>query len=1272
VEAVGVLGTSLNNRYRLDAEVGRGGMGTVYRAHDTLLARDVAVKVLSATGLGTEGRARLLREAQAVAQLNHPNVVTIHDVGEAGGSPFIVMEWLAGRSLYDTMVTQGREAAGLGGPEGLDRILLITRQVCTALEHAHAHGIVHRDLKPENVLLLVNPLDDASPVVKLVDFGLSRSVASRLTPEGSLAGTVFYLAPEQALGQPVDPRADLYALGVLLYELLCGRLPFVADDPLAVISQHLYAPVRPPRALEPEIPPVLSDLVVRLLSKRPEERPASATAVRQALEELGREPAPLLDAELSPLDQLVRGRLVGREVEFAEARAAWKEASSAPGRSRVLLITGEPGSGKTPLVREIRTLAEVTGGRALVASCYAEGTAPYAPIAQFIREALSLQALELPDLVLAGLMDLAPDLRAHYPDVPALTPLDAHADRQRLFESVVALCGALVERAPLLWVVEDAQWADSGTLFLLRHLAQRSRSMGFRVLLVLTYREVELGESCCLSDVLMDLHRLGQAVRIKLGRLNRAQTGELLAVLLQGEIPDAFLDAIYRETEGNPLFVEEICKALMEDGHLHREGGRWHWSLDRLRLPQSISMAIQARISRLPAATQEVLPLAAVIGRAFDFKTLCRAGDLEEEDVIHALEAAERAQLLVEMDTPRGAGSQEMLAFAHKVTRSALLESLSGLRRRRMHRRVADAIRELRPDDLEALAYHYGEAGDEERSLTYHLRAADRARRVYANDDAIRLYTEALHLMPDDHPGRFDALAARAGVYDVVARREEQLADAQAMLALADASHDDARRCDALIALTDYYLETEPALAQEPAAQSVALAKTLGDPLREGQALRRLGREARYRYDFALSRSALEAAIARFRQADCPSDTAVCLHMLSLTLGEQGETEAALQAAQDALAASRVAADRRQEAISLRRLAIVHLGIREHAKALPFATAALALHRELGDRSEEARALNVLGVISGWLGRAEEARQYLEQALDLSMAIDSSLGVRSAVINLLWAYYRWLGDYEAALSFLQEQVTCARRLGDEVLEAHLRSQEPFLLAVLGQYEAALEAVQSLLPTLERLLGAGNHSHYLAFAGRMEAEMGHPDRARAYLETALAQAQENGTAMDIANARHSLAYAALREGGAARLRSGLEQATEAIELLRGAKAVDERAEALHTAAQLHLAVSEGGLPATKVAEHREAALACSTEALQITATWPVTPQAYLYTHARALRAAGHDAEAEEPLRRAHERVLSVAAQIRDETLRRGWLDSVRLNREILRAWVARED
>ncbi|MCJ7537458.1 MAG: serine/threonine-protein kinase, partial [Anaerolineales bacterium] len=371
-----MIGNILANRYRIDREIGQGGMGTVYLGYDTALERRVAIKVLSKSGLGTEGRGKLISEAQTAAKLNHPNIVTIYDVGEEDSStgfeqafPFIVMEYVEGKSLHEE------------SPETLEETLAVMRQVCAGLEHAHEQGIIHRDLKPENVVLT------RDGTAKLMDFGLARSIASRYTMDGTVAGTVFYLAPEQALGQEIDPRTDLYSLGVMMYELTTGELPFVDQDPIAIISQHLHAPVVPPRAKVEQISPALNELILSLMSKDPRDRPVSAGEVLKILEapEIGEVEIAQVE-EFSLLDRIVRGRMVGRQRELHQARQLWQNAVS--GEGQLLLISGEPGIGKTRLMREIATQAEVSGGQVLVGECQAEGNAPYAPFAQITRRAL--------------------------------------------------------------------------------------------------------------------------------------------------------------------------------------------------------------------------------------------------------------------------------------------------------------------------------------------------------------------------------------------------------------------------------------------------------------------------------------------------------------------------------------------------------------------------------------------------------------------------------------------------------------------------------------------------------------------------------------------------------------------------------------------------------------------------------------------------------------------------------------------------------------------
>jgi len=285
-----LIGAVVGDRYRIVSRIGVGGMGAVYRAEHTMMRRDLAVKVLlPELGGQLEFARRFEREAESASRLTHPNIINVTDFGRAPtGQLFLAMEFLAGDSL-STLIGQG--------PLPRDRALAIARQMLRGLDHAHGAGVIHRDLKPDNIMLVER--DGQSDVVKILDFGIAKvtepvSGQTALTQAGVIFGTPEYLSPEQALGEPVDARADVYATGVILYEMLAGRRPFESDDKVKIISMHLaHAPPRM-REINPalDIPPALEQVVLQALEKHREHRFASATAFLQALDEseLGAEP----------------------------------------------------------------------------------------------------------------------------------------------------------------------------------------------------------------------------------------------------------------------------------------------------------------------------------------------------------------------------------------------------------------------------------------------------------------------------------------------------------------------------------------------------------------------------------------------------------------------------------------------------------------------------------------------------------------------------------------------------------------------------------------------------------------------------------------------------------------------------------------------------------------------------------------------------------------------------------------------------------------------
>jgi hypothetical protein len=281
-----VIGMRLSDRYAIEERIAIGGMGTVYRALDERLHRRVAVKVLK-DHLAHDERfvERFRREARAVASLTHPNIASLYDYGQDGDHHYIVMELVDGTDLATLL-----SAEGALDP---DRAQRIAKQICSALAVAHAAGVVHRDVKPANVLLR------SDGTAKVTDFGIARASGdSTLTATGSILGTAHYLAPEQASGEPASPQTDVYATGIVLFEMLTGRVPFDAESPVTVATLHVKDEVPPPSSLRPDVPPHLDEVVCIATSKNPDARYGDAGAMAAALDGARAVPAAAQTSEM--------------------------------------------------------------------------------------------------------------------------------------------------------------------------------------------------------------------------------------------------------------------------------------------------------------------------------------------------------------------------------------------------------------------------------------------------------------------------------------------------------------------------------------------------------------------------------------------------------------------------------------------------------------------------------------------------------------------------------------------------------------------------------------------------------------------------------------------------------------------------------------------------------------------------------------------------------------------------------------------------------------
>src|SRR6185295_16886295 len=335
---------------------------------------------------------------------------------------------------------------------------------------------------------------------------------------------------------------------------------------------------------------------------------------------------------------------------------------------------------------------------------------------------------------------LVPEIETLLGPFPERPKLPAHEERLLFFEAVTNLFARLARRQSLLFYLDDLHWADSGTLWLLGHLIRNLRDA--RVLIAASYRDTELDRAHPLAKALVDWNRERFTTRIGLKRFNAEETHAQIAALLDETISGDFSEAVYRETEGNPFFVEEVMKALVEQGSVRRESGQWkRCDLADLVIPQSVKEAIGNRLDRVSAECNETLRAAAVLGKTFAIDELIAAADgLNENKLLDALDEAVAAQLLA-------TNGSEAFVFTHDKIREVLYEELNPIRRRRLHLRTAEGLeqhREKAPVKVETLAHHFIHAGEYERGLTYAKQAAAEAERVFAYDEALAAYNRAL------------------------------------------------------------------------------------------------------------------------------------------------------------------------------------------------------------------------------------------------------------------------------------------------------------------------------------------------------------------------------------------------------------------------------------------------------------------------------------------------------------------------------------------------
>jgi hypothetical protein len=719
-----IMGTAILNaptiggRYILQEHLGTGGMGTVYHALDRLTGQAVALKQVNSPDSkiqfatqshDTNLRLALAQEFQTLASLRHPHIVSVLDYGfDEDKQPYFTM----------TLLEQAQTIleAGVGASRPFQINLII--QLLQALDYLHQRGILHRDLKPANVQVIVNE-------VKVLDFGLSVSAVAEQSSNTNVtatsnAGTFAYMAPELFLDSPPSQASDLYAVGLLLYELIADDFPYNKKNMGVMINQILNEPVDV-EALDLNRP--LTALLHRLLVKEPEHRYQDAGQVIHDLCEAAAHPQPRETVEIRE-SYLQAATFVGRQEEMVQLTAELDRAIA--GEGDTWLIGGESGVGKSRLTDELRIQALVKGMLVLRGQAVQEGGSPYQIWHNSLRWLVLM--IHLSDAE-AGLLQLIlPDigklLGRNLPDVPSIDP---QAVQARLLDIVTTLFQRLNQ--PVMILLEDLQWVGGNGRSLLNHLNEQVAD--WPVLIVGTFRDDEMPD---LPESLPTMNLL------KLDRLTEEETAELSSSMLKlGRRGRHLVRLLQRETEGNPFFLVEVVRALAE------EAGRLR-SIETMTLPEHIFTGglqnlVQRRLSRVPNEYRPLLQLAATDGRLLDLNILHQlhqAIDLED----WLTTCANSAVLEIQEDQWR---------FAHDKLREILLADLSLMERQELHRQVANAIENGYADahtQAPRLAHHWHEAGDPDKIVYYSELAGNQALSVGANAGAKMFFEQAIASLP--------------------------------------------------------------------------------------------------------------------------------------------------------------------------------------------------------------------------------------------------------------------------------------------------------------------------------------------------------------------------------------------------------------------------------------------------------------------------------------------------------------------------------------------
>jgi eukaryotic-like serine/threonine-protein kinase len=1111
---IGMWSGTVSERYVVVDQIGEGGMGLVRRVRDQLTGEICAMKIIPRTS----GVAKLRSEFLALARIAHDNIVRVRDYGVTeAGHDYFTMDYVEGPPLFDAV-------ASIDDPKFYPLIGGILR----ALAFLHARGVVHADIKPSNILvdggaLATEPLRAA----RLVDFGLAAAITDPAA--ATSRGTFPYAAPEVYAGR-LDARSDLYAFGVVLYELTTGAKPYMGDNTAEVLVAQRRSPPADPREKRADIPAGLAELILGLLDPMPNARPQTADEVLARLNDIGGTSFAIDDSR--PLVD-ISGALVGRDRDLSDLDERLEAARH--GRGGVVLISGEEGIGKSRLMAELKLRTQLAGGAAYAASVAARTGLPFAGIGELVRGLLAD----------AGIQHRRSD---------ALAPLfgtQVEADRldpgtrYALAEAVAEVVLEAAAEQPLLIEIDDVQDADLGAFELLTYLA-RSVQAG-SILLVLALRRSAAPASkrwrstpipaygaptsASRQAIAQQLTELVTALpagrHIELPPLDGTSVHRLVENAFGSEIARELAADLHRSSGGNPAHAAHALQALVERGTIARERGRWilKEELPSIPMPADAVAAACARATALPARTQDVLYAASVLGARFRRDVLAELAGRSVDEVMTALMDAAEARLV---GADIGAG---WFYFVHHEVAAALYSELDPDERDAHHRRAAQILtsRSKAQQNIppEALAVHYLAINDADHAASWSLRAAEAREKVRDHHGALEWYQRARpYLQPDS----LDA-----------AQVDIRLGDLRSLVKQVPEACEDYRRA---YEATDPWPELHVSVAERlgellrrrgDGSQALTILMKALDMARRHKLEREearchlcLGQILMYRADY---KGAMEHAIAGHLVARAQADrtTAAELGRLRASIEiYQGDPLGALRHLGDSLTdaeAGGVDVEVAEVQFGIGRAAI-HAG--DYARAIDSYEKAIPVFEQAGRIEKAASSINNLGAACYYQGDWVRCRESWERFRDLCQRLDEKSELVNALNNLA-TLYRDLGEMSEAIATLDQAAHFAKAVGHAYMAAVIEGNRGEVLFRQADMAGARACYDAILPQFIELGARQDVIETRRRIAEVDIALGRVNEGLDLVIETVREAQDAGVRFE-EGILHRVAAAALRQQG----------------------------------------------------------------------------------------------------------------------------------------------